>query len=101
MPMFRKIACAALLAATMCAAFAPAARADEPQQMGFVRGTDYYKFQMDQYREAIAKMPAADRTRLMAMQDKIMQMEMDLAKARRDMEFFILSSAFPTQNPNH
>jgi hypothetical protein len=47
----------------------------------------------------------------MAMQDKLMQMEMDhksammkmemeMAKARRDMEFFILNSGYPFQNSN-
>jgi hypothetical protein len=31
----------------------------------------------------------------------MMKMEMEMAKARRDMEFFILNSGYPFQNPSH
>lgn len=67
---------------------------------------DYTTRTMDRYREAIARMSPEDRARLAAMQDKLMQMEMDhksaamkmdmeLAKARRDMELFLISAGFP------
>jgi len=80
-----------------------AAAVNEPQQQGFAHGADYATFQMDRYHDEIAHMSTEDRSKLMAMQDKLMQMEMDqasahmkmemeIAKAKRDMQMFIYSA---------
>jgi hypothetical protein len=64
------------------------------------RSTDNIKSMVSQYREYIAKMSPENRAKMLAMYDKVMQMEMDmksaqmkmdmdLAKARRDLELFI------------
>jgi hypothetical protein len=90
------------------------AAGDEPPQRGFVHGSDYGAFQMEQFHDYIARMSPENRSKLMAMQDKLMQMEMDhkmmdmkmdmeMAKAKRDLDMFIFS-AFPSQdvrNPGH
>jgi len=85
--------------------------ADEPlAQRGSGFAPDFYSRELDQYRDYIARMTPENRAKLMAMQDKLMQMEMDhksammkmemeMAKARRDMEFFIPNSD-PFQNSN-
>jgi replicative superfamily II helicase len=70
---------------------------------------DYYNREIDKYRDYIARMSPENRAKLAAMQDKLMQMEMDhkmatmkmdmeMAKARRDMELFIIQSGFPFQS---
>ena len=77
--------------------------AGEPLQQGFAHGADYATFQMDRYHDEISRMSPEDRTKLMAMQDKLMQMEMDqasahmkmemeIAKAKRDMQMFIYAA---------
>jgi len=106
---------AAVLIATAGAAALPSsalAAADEPPaQRGSGFAPDFYSRELDQYRDYIARMTPENRAKLMAMQDKLMQMEMDhksammkmemeMAKARRDMEFFILNSGYPFQNSN-
>jgi len=88
-----------------------AVSAQEPAQHGFARGTESYEYRMDQYHEAIAHMSPENRSKLMAMQDHIMQMEMDrktsmakmdmeMAKAKRDMEMFV-ASFIPFQDPRN
>ncbi|MBV8634092.1 MAG: 50S ribosomal protein L29 [Burkholderiaceae bacterium] len=95
---------AGLIAGSSLAAFTVPAFADEaPYQQGFVHGSDYARWQMEQYHSEIAHMSADERSKLMAMQDKLMQMEMEhataklkmdmeLAKARRDIEMYIYST---------
>lgn len=105
MTSLKQLLMAAALATAGFAAFAPAASAaqNEPSQTGFVHGADYASYQMDQYRKEIEHMSQDERTKLMALQDKLMQMEMDhaaatmkmemeTAKARRDIQMFILST---------
>jgi hypothetical protein len=107
---------AAGLIATAGAAALPSsalAAADEsPTQRGFGFAPDFYNRELDRYRDYIARMTPENRAKLMQMQDKLMQMEMDqksammkmemeMTKARRDMEFFILNSGYPFQNPSH
>src|SRR6266478_306768 len=106
---------AAVLIATAGATALPSsalAAADEPPaHRGSGFAPDFYNRELDQYRDYIARMTPENRAKLMAMQDKLMQMEMDhksmmmkmemeMAKARRDMEFFILNSGYPFQNPS-
>jgi hypothetical protein len=66
------------------------------------RSTDFIKSMVSQYRDYIAKMSPENRAKMLAMHDKVMQMEMDmksaqmkmdmdLAKARRDLELFIMT----------
>jgi hypothetical protein len=66
--------------------------------------TDAVKSMVTEYRDFIARMSPENRAKMMAMHDKVMQMEMDqksmqmkmamdLAKARRDLELFILSNS--------
>jgi len=66
--------------------------------------TDNVRSMVTEYRDFIARMSPENRTKMMAMHDKVMQMEMDqksmqmkmgmdLAKARRDLELFILSNS--------
>ncbi|HEX8957930.1 MAG TPA: hypothetical protein VF798_16765 [Burkholderiaceae bacterium] len=99
---------AGVLATAGLIALAPAAVAaqNEPAQTGFVRGADYAMYQMDQYHTEIEHMSPEERSRLMVLQDKLMQMEMDhaaaglkmemeMAKARRDIQMFIYSTHKP------
>jgi hypothetical protein len=110
MQTLKKLIAAVLIATAGGTVLATSAFAagDEPSQRGFVHGTDYSAFQMDQYHTYIAHMSPENRSKLMAMQDKLMQMEMDhkmmdmkmdmeMAKAKRDIEMFIIS-AFPSQD---
>ena len=97
-------------AALYSSALAAADESPAPRGSGFA--PDFYNREADQYRDYIARMSPENRAKLMAMQDKLMQMEMDhrsmmmkmemeMAKARRDMQFFILNSGYPFQNPSH
>lgn len=103
---FKQILTAGLLAAAALTSFSlPAAAAqEEPSQRGFVRGTDYSLYQMNLYHSEIENMSQEDRSKLMAMQDKLMQMETDHAaakmkmdmeteKTQRDIQMFIFSSS--------
>ncbi len=93
------------LAAAALVSLSPAAYAaqNEPAQTGFVHGVDYAMHQMDQYHTEIEHMSQDERSKLMVLQDKLMQMEMDHAaanmkmemeeaKARRDIQMFIYST---------
>ncbi|HEX7644656.1 MAG TPA: hypothetical protein VF472_20835 [Burkholderiaceae bacterium] len=99
---------AGVLATAGFVVLAPAAMAaqNEPAQTGFVRGTDYAMYQMDQYHADIEHMSQEERSKLMVLQDKLMQMEMDhaaasmkmemeTAKARRDIQMYIYSTHKP------
>jgi TolA-binding protein len=101
----------ATLAGMLAAAWTTPAAEMEPGQTGFVHGSDFYEWRMDQYADHIARMSADDRAKLKAMQDKLMQMEMDrdmsnmkmdmdIHKMQRDIQMFIFS-AVPTQDPRN
>jgi len=105
MKSMKQLFAAGLLATGGLAAFSSSALAadSEPPQHGFVNGVDYAMYQMDQYHGEIEHMSQEDRSKLMAMQDKLMQMEMDHAaakmkmemettKAQRDIRMFILTA---------
>lgn len=73
---------------------------------GFAPG--YYVQEQARFHDYIARMSPENRAKLAAMQDKLMQMQMDnstammkmdmeLAKARRDMEMFIMSTGYPKE----
>lgn len=75
----------------------------EPTQHGFTHGPDFYAWRMQNYQTQIMHMSPDNRMKLMAMQDKLMQMEMDhasmtmkmemeTAKMRREIEMFILTA---------
>jgi TolA-binding protein len=114
-PSIRRPAATLLVTATaaglLVAAWTTPASAAEPSQMGFVHGSDFYEWRMDQYADHVARMSADDRSKLKAMQDKLMQMEMDrdmsnmkmdmdIRKMQRDIQMFIFS-AVPTQDPRN
>ena len=91
---FNKLLASGLIATAAVAGLPATALADDVPA-GY--GTDYYRSTVSQYRDYIARMSADNRTKLMAMQDKLMQMEMDqrktdmeMMKAKRDIEMFIL-----------
>ena len=105
MQSFKKLLAAGLIAgASLTAIATPVFAAEaEPAQRGFVHGSDYATYQMDQYHSEISRMSAEQRTKLMAMQDKLMQMEMDnaaaklkmdmdVAKAKRDIDMYVYSA---------
>ena len=105
MKSLKQILVAGLLATAGLASLTSPAYAaqNEPSQSGFVRGTDYALYQMNQYHSEIENMSQEDRSKLMVMQDKLMQMEMDheaakmkmemeTAKAQRDIQMFIYST---------
>jgi hypothetical protein len=96
-------ACATALSISTQAA---AAEGEVHRQTSFA--PDFYNREVDKYLEYIARMSPENRTKLMQMQDKLMQMEMDqksammkmemeIAKMRRDMEMFIINSGYPFQ----
>ncbi len=108
MTSLKQLLIAATLATAGFVALVPAASAaqNEPAQSGFVRGTDYASYQMDQYHAEIEHMTQDERSKLMVLQDKLMQMEMDhaaaslkmemeTAKARRDIQMYIYSTHKP------
>ena len=91
----------AAIAATACAAAlslpatTAAAETDKPRATSFA--PDFYNREVDKYLDYIARMSPENRSKLMQMQDKLMQMEMDqkkmdmeMTKAKRDIEMFIL-----------
>src|SRR5271156_2772526 len=101
----KQLLAASLIAGAGFAAIAsPAFAADnEPAQRGFAHGSDYATYQMEQYHSEIARMSPDERSKLMAMQDKLMQMEMDsataklkmdmeISKAKRDIEMYVYST---------
>jgi uncharacterized protein involved in copper resistance len=105
MKSLKQILAAGLIAtAGLAALSSPVLAAEsEPAQRGFVHGPDYAMYQMDQYHSEIEHMSQEDRSKLMAMQDKLMQMQMDhasakikmemeSAKAQRDIQMFIYSA---------
>lgn len=79
------------------------AGSSQPQQQGFAHGADYAMYLMEQNHDEISRMSPEDRSKLAAMQDKLMQMEMDheavemkmameMDKAKRDLQMFIFSA---------
>lgn len=103
---FKQLVVASLIATAGMIALPGTALAGQEygSQSSFVHGPDYYSYQMEKYNEQIARMSQEDRAKLMAMQDKLMQMEMDhassemkmemdTAKAKRDIEMFIVSAS--------
>jgi succinate dehydrogenase/fumarate reductase flavoprotein subunit len=105
---------AGLIAAGTAAAFVlpVTAAADESIERGSSFAPDFYNREVGQYHAYIARMSPENRAKLMAMQDKIMQMEMErksmmmkmdmeLEKAKRDMDFFILNAGYPFQGGSH
>jgi hypothetical protein len=103
---------AASLIATSAITILPTVAAAEPfnqEQQGFAHGPSYYIMQMDAYKAEIARMSPEDRTKLVAMQDKLMQMEMDgasskmkmemeMGKMKRDIDMFVLTHSGRGQN---
>lgn len=105
MKSWKQILAAGLIAAAGIGALSSTAMAagGEPSQGGFVHGADYATYQMEQYHNEIEHMTPDERSKLMAMQDKLMQMEMDhaaakmkmemeSAKAQRDIQMFIYAA---------
>ena len=103
---------AALLLATIAlTSFCTSAQAmtdDDRSVSGYGFAPGYYVQEQARYRDYIARMSPENRAKLAAMQDKLMQMEMDntsammkmdmdLAKARRDMAMFIMSNGYPKE----
>ena len=92
--------------ASVGAVFIPtlaSAGTNQPQQQGFAHGADYAMYLMEQNHDEISRMSPEDRAKLAAMQDKLMQMEMDheavqmkmameMDKAKRDLQMFIFSA---------
>jgi hypothetical protein len=89
-----------------------ATAADASPEHGASFAPEFYNREVGQYHAYIARMSPENRAKLMAMQDHIMQMEMErkstmmkmdmeMEKARRDMDFFILNSGYPYQSPGH
>ena len=108
MKSLKQLMLAGVLATAGFVALAPAAQAaqNEPAQTGFVHGANYASYQMDQYHTEIEHMSQDERSKLMVLQDKLMQMEMDHAaasmkmemeeaKARRDIQMYIYSTHKP------
>jgi len=102
MKLLKQILVAGLMATAGFAALPALAAEGEPTQHGFVHGADYAMYQMEQYHSEIEHMSQDDRSKLMAMQDRLMQMQMDhaaaklkmemeVAKSRRDIQMFIYS----------
>ncbi len=94
---FKKLLAAGLIATAAAVALPAQALAGAGEDASYGYGTDYYRSMVSQYRDYIARLSADNRTKLMAMQDKLMQMEMDqkkmdmeMTKAKRDIEMFIL-----------
>ena len=82
---------------------AAAATGTETSGSAYANGPDWIGWRLESYRNYVAQMSPENRTKLAAMQDKLLQMEMDqksammkmdmeIAKTRRDMEMFILSN---------
>ncbi len=105
MKTLKQIVIAATLATAGVAAFSTPAFAaqEETYQNSFVRGADYAMYVMNHYHTEIENMSQEDRSKLQAMQDKLMQMEMDhsaakmkmemeTAKTERDIQMFIYST---------
>jgi hypothetical protein len=102
----------ASLIATASVAAVPtvaAAAGFDHEQQGFVHGPGYYFTQMEAYKTEIAHMSTEDRAKFTAMQDKLMQMEMDEAtakmkmdmemeKMKRDIQMFVLTHSGHGQN---
>lgn len=100
-----------LVAATLIAvAGAASAAATSPDSDDGTFGplwsnTDYFRGHVAEYRDRLEKMTPEERSKMMAMQDRIMKMEMDfrsqvtkmqtdhameMAKARRELDLFML-----------
>ncbi len=97
MQTFRKLLAAGLIATAAVAALPATALAGTGEDSQFGSGTDFYRSMVSQYRDYIARLSTDNRGKLMAMQDKLMQMELDqkkmdmeMTKAKRDIEMFIL-----------
>ena len=106
MQVLKKLIVSSLIAMASVAALAPSALAGPDDRFIGNGSTDSYRSMVTEYREYIARMSPENRAKLMTMQDKMMQMEMDqkstqmkmemdMAKARRDIELFILNNAAP------
>ncbi len=104
----KQLIVAGLVAASALSAL-PAMAAESAEQQGFAHGPSYYAMQMEAYKADIARMTPEDRTKLVAMQDKLMQMEMDgatvkmkmdmeMAKMKRDIDMFVLTHSGRGQN---
>jgi hypothetical protein len=113
MQTLKKLAATGLIAAAGTAALlsTTVSFAQAPQQHGFAQGPEFYEWRMAQYHDANSRISPENRSRLTAMQDKLMQMamdhrsmmikmEMEIAKAKRDMEMFIFAAA-PFQDPRN
>ncbi len=94
---FKKLLAAGLIATAAAAALPATALASPGEDAQFGSGTDFYRSMVSQYRDYIARLSTDNRTKLMTMQDKLMQMEleqkkmdMEMAKAKRDIEMFVL-----------
>ena len=111
---FKQFLAAGAIAAIGATALAlpSVAAADESAERGSSFAPEFYNREVGQYHAYIARMSPENRAKLMAMQDKIMQMEMErksmmmkmdmeLEKAKRDMDFFILNSGYPFQGSGH
>lgn len=106
MKTLKQLVITTVLATASLAAFSTPtfAAQEETPQNSFVRGADYAMYLMNRYHTEIESMSPEDRSKLTAMQDKLMQMEMDqgaakmkmemeIAKTERDIQMFIYSAS--------